>query len=129
MGCAPSTATASTGASAVKPADGSVLLQSPQDWVAGIRLMPAAGDAMLAWCAQKGAMEMGDLAFATDVAILQSVGESNHALTLEVQQMKLKHALSGLAAAIHADSGSWPQWGIGGDVDLTQHFNLSLIHI
>eukprot|EP01047_Picozoa_sp_COSAG01_P038832 COSAG01_NODE_3171_length_6469_cov_9.978022_4_plen_817_part_00 len=115
MGCGASNAAAVGGA----PREGTsnVLLLCPAEWLAGLRLLPAAHEAVMKWCDEQGIGEMGDLKHAHNVAILSS--SSTRAVAFaELQQAKLKEALSSLAAAIHADRGTWPAWGVDGHVDI-----------
>ena len=107
MGCGASTTAADPFDTQGSSGEGisNVLLLPPAEWLAGLRLLPGARDAVIEWCDEQGVGEMGDLVHMDKVAVLSTLPR--------VQQAKLKEALSSLAAVIHADRGTWPAWEDG----------------
>ena len=94
-------------------AQSALITLTPEKWVEQVGLPLDASTATLGWCKELGATTMGDLALVGDLMLTRVASE-----LAEIPQAKLTRALSELAAAIHADEGTWPAWGVEGKVDL-----------
>ena len=95
MGCGASNA-AVVGAT---PREGTsnVLLLGPAEWLAGVRLLPAAHEAVMKWCDEQGVGEMGDVKHIDEVDVLRSLPK--------VQQAKLRNFGGGRGAKPHKTVG------------------------